>query len=517
MHSTDLAWAAIAGLALIYPIWRLMPHVERAGIRDVAITLCILGTYPTLNAFFHLTPFDLGLVYATTLFLPVLYFFSMTGYIGVRLPNIAIWRYTLLGITGALALLALTNVWHGHFALFEQHQPGQANHMLDDIEPGIGMGMMHALSLILVTSAMLLSLVQFLRSRLRPTQVVFTVVLPAIALWSFTSTERWSLLSDAGISGFILTTTIVLLVANYALMRNHFLEIRVVTRSTLMHLLPDAMLLLSKSGRILDANPAFATLVSNPLDELIDQQIADYLPQLGRALSSNEPHDFDLDLSEPDKPLFLHASVASADHTDKAGQYLVVLRDVTEYQIIQAELLKRDRELQAANSALKELSTTDALTGLPNRRALLQNVEQALALFKRTGREFALLTLDIDHFKSVNDQFGHASGDEALCHIARVLEKQCRNTDSLARYGGEEFVVLLGEVSASETAPAAERFRTAVEAESVTLTSGEVLALTISVGGTTYKEGMSTEALLETADSALYDAKNAGRNRVCIV
>ncbi|GAB5415799.1 MAG: hypothetical protein Cons2KO_34020 [Congregibacter sp.] len=482
----------------------------------MALILAILGVYPGLLAIFHLTPFDLGLVYAATTFLPVLYFFCMTGYIGLRLPAAAVWRYALFGAGAALALLSLTNVWHGYFAVFEQHQPGQANHMLDDLEPGIGMGLMHALSLILVASAMLLSVVQLFRSRLRPVQVLLAVILPALALWSFTSTQRWSVLADAGVSGFILTTTIVLLVANYALMRNHFLEIRVVTRSKLIHLLPDAIVLLSKSGKILDANPAFAALVNSSLDELIDEQIVRYLPQIDQEIAADTINDFELDLSEPGEPLFLQASVAATGQAMEAGQYLVVLRDITESQIIQAELLERDRQLQVANAALKELSATDALTGLPNRRALMQDVEQAVALFQRNGREFALLTLDIDHFKTVNDRFGHATGDEALCHVAQILKEQCRSTDSLARYGGEEFVILLGEVGNEETAPAAERFRVAVETNPLTLSTGDKLELTISVGGTTYEDGMTTDALLQAADSALYEAKNAGRNRVCI-
>lgn len=516
MHGIDIAWAAIGGLGLIYPLSRLIPHADRVGMRDVALILGILGTYPMLLAVFHLTPFDLGLVYALTVFLPVLYFFTMTGYVGIELRGALLWRYVLFTASGFLAVFALTNVWHGQFAVFEAHQAGAPNHMLDDLKPGIGMGAMHALSLVLVASAMLLSFIQFFRARLRLIQVVLAVILPSLALWSFTSTTRWSLLADAGISGFILTTSLVLLVANYALMRNHFLEIRVVTRSKLMQLFPDAVLLLTASGRILDVNPAFAALVDRAADSLIDENIADYFPKIGAQIAAAEPDDFDLDVSTPNKPLYLRASVAATDNTSAAKQYLVVLHDVTEAQIIQAEILERDRQLQAANDALTELSNTDSLTGLPNRRALMQAIQQSVALFKRNQRAFALLTIDIDHFKRVNDQYGHASGDQALCHIARILEQQCRSTDSLARYGGEEFMVLLGDTSASEIAMAAERFRAAIEAESLTLTSGEKLNLTISVGGTAFKDGMSNEALLKAADAALYEAKNAGRNRVSI-
>lgn len=491
-----------------------MPRIERRGVRDLAALLSILAIYPMLLAMFHLTPFDLGLVYSLTTFLPALYFFTMTGYVGVRLLNTSIWRYSLMGISTVLALLSLTNTWHGLFAEFEPHTAGNPNHMLDDAAPGVGMGVMHALALVLVLAAVVLSIVQFVRARLRPTQVLLAAVLPLLALWSFTSSVRWSVLADAGVSGFILSTTAVLLIANYALMRNHFIEVRIVTRSRLMHLLPDAMLVLSRSGRILDCNPAFASLIEKPVGELIDRNIAAFLPQLTSWPDDSEGGDFELDLSKPGAPRHFHGICEPIDRTVGAGQYLVVLRDVTESELAKAALFESDRQLRAANAALTRLSATDSLTGLSNRRALIEATDQAIARFKRNGSRFALLSLDIDRFKDVNDRFGHAIGDQALCHVARVLERQCRATDFLARYGGEEFIVLLGDASGDEIAMAAERFRAAVEEEPLTVEGGDTLRLTISLGGTAHRDDMTTAELMRAADSALYEAKHCGRNRV---
>lgn len=516
MHSTDLAWALLSGLALIYPLWRLIPLIERPGIRDLTLILGVLGIYPMLLAVFHLTPFDLGLVYSVTTFLPALYFFAMTGYVSVRLPGAGYWRTGIFSICAILGLLALTNSWHGQFAVFELHVDGQPNHMLDDLRPGIGMGLMHALSFMLVLSAAVLSLAQFLRSRLRPIQVLLAVVLPGLGLWSFTSSVRWSLLEDHGISGFILTTTAVLLVANYALARNHFIELRVVTRSKLLHLLPDAMLVLSPSGRILDCNAAFASAVDSEESKVVDGSIHALLPQVGERLRAGTHGDFELDLSTGEAPRFFAGSLAAIERHERGGQYLVVLRDVTEFKVAQAALEESDRKLRKANAALTRLSATDALTGLSNRRALMQAVEQAIARFDRTGHGFALLTLDIDHFKTVNDEFGHIVGDEALCHVARVLETQCRGTDVLARYGGEEFVVLLGEADSEDLTVAAERFRAAVEAQPLPREGAESIALTVSVGGIAHSNGSSMTSLMKAADTALYEAKGRGRNRVHI-
>ncbi|MEM8491925.1 MAG: diguanylate cyclase [Pseudomonadota bacterium] len=516
MHFVDFIWAAVAAAALVYPLRRLIPHIQRVNARDLAFMLIILTVYPMLLAVFHLTPFDLGLVYSLTTFIPALYFFSMTRYVGVKLPHTAAWRVTLFSLSGVLAVLALTNEWHGLFAEFEPHVPGQPNHLLDDLSPKIGMGIMHALSLALVLSAVVLALMQFLRSRLRPTQVVLAVILPTLGLLSFTSNQRWSLLSDAGVSGFILTTTAVLLVTNYAFMRNQFIEVRVVTRSRLMHMLPDAMLVLSGSGRVLDGNPAFADLIRCPLDEAIDHNVADFLPTIQQQLDTQFADQFDLELNVDGSRRYLHGQIQRIDGAFGVGQYLVLLRDVTESEAAKVALAASENKLKLANAALMRLSTTDELTGLLNRRALLQAIERAMDQQKRSGKRFSLLILDVDLFKSVNDQFGHSAGDQALCHVARILEAECRSTDQLARYGGEEFIVLLAD-GGQDVMAAAERFRKAVENSVLTLESKDKVELTVSVGGVTCNESQTVQTLMKSADAALYEAKHAGRNRSRVV
>jgi len=162
-----------------------------------------------------------------------------------------------------------------------------------------------------------------------------------------------------------------------------------------------------------------------------------------------------------------------------------------------------------------ELALTDSLTGLYNQRYLIRHLRGLLAASPE--REVAVLMLDVDHFKQVNDEYGHAVGDRALRAIGETLRANTRVFDSLARYGGEEFVVVLPGSNPDEAVAAAERLRAAVEAMTFAPVPGRPYRLTISIGVACGRAGTETpEALLREADVALYAAKRAGRNRVVL-
>jgi diguanylate cyclase (GGDEF)-like protein len=162
------------------------------------------------------------------------------------------------------------------------------------------------------------------------------------------------------------------------------------------------------------------------------------------------------------------------------------------------------------------LATRDALTGLYNRRELMQQFQEAVLRGAGGPRPLAVLLLDVDHFKRVNDSFGHATGDEVLRRIGELLRTNVRQTDSAARYGGEELVVVLPAMASAEALEAAERLRTLVAAQRIAAGDGRTLAITVSVGVAVFPEhGKTPKELLESADRALYRAKHAGRD--CVV
>ncbi|MFN8850908.1 MAG: diguanylate cyclase [Inhella sp.] len=162
---------------------------------------------------------------------------------------------------------------------------------------------------------------------------------------------------------------------------------------------------------------------------------------------------------------------------------------------------------------LRKLSRLDALTGLPNRRAAETMLAQMVQARRQLQRPASLLVLDVDHFKRVNDEHGHLVGDRALVHIARTLQANVRNGDSVARVGGEEFLVLLPNTTLAEATDLAERLRACLASSPLRAGSTE-LAMTVSIGVAELAPAETATACAERADAAMYRAKRAGRNRV---
>ncbi|MEO8526653.1 MAG: GGDEF domain-containing protein [Caldimonas sp.] len=163
---------------------------------------------------------------------------------------------------------------------------------------------------------------------------------------------------------------------------------------------------------------------------------------------------------------------------------------------------------------LRHRARHDGLTGLLNRRAIEESIEAQIRRSLRTGEAFSVLMLDLDHFKSINDRFGHAAGDQALSHVAALMKAGVREVDSIARIGGEEFVALMPGAALAAVTPVAERLREQLEAHPLLLDASNV-AVTVSIGIAQWAdktENMSR--LLVRADRALYQAKQEGRNRV---
>jgi diguanylate cyclase (GGDEF)-like protein len=164
---------------------------------------------------------------------------------------------------------------------------------------------------------------------------------------------------------------------------------------------------------------------------------------------------------------------------------------------------------------LKELATVDGMTGLFNRRHFFSLAEIEWGRYQRHWRPISLLMLDIDRFKSINDQFGHDVGDHVIVQIADICRQEKRKSDVVARFGGEEFLLLLPETQMAEAQAVAERLRKLVEASVLPIAS-HAITTTVSIGVAQASSSMDTIFdLIKVADHALYAAKNAGRNRVC--
>lgn len=169
-----------------------------------------------------------------------------------------------------------------------------------------------------------------------------------------------------------------------------------------------------------------------------------------------------------------------------------------------------------ALAEVSRLATTDGLTGLANRRELEESSARAIQEAMRYGQPLSIVITDVDHFKKVNDTFGHQVGDEVLKSVAFALKAEGRGTDVVGRYGGEEFVLVLSGTRVDGAKELAERVRRRLEANPIETSAGPV-AVTLSLGVATLREhGDTLHALVEAADQALYEAKRAGRNRVVL-
>jgi|TARA_Y100001934_G_scaffold221289_1_gene263780 diguanylate cyclase (GGDEF)-like protein/PAS domain S-box-containing protein len=166
---------------------------------------------------------------------------------------------------------------------------------------------------------------------------------------------------------------------------------------------------------------------------------------------------------------------------------------------------------------LEQMATRDPLTGLLNRREMSRVLDEELQRARRYQRPMAVLWVDFDHFKDVNDTYGHAAGDSVLRAISRLLLGSVRSVDSIGRFGGEEFVIVLPEMDLEEAQETAERLRRKVAEEPQPLGNGEAVPLTISVGVAVYPDhGQTASTLCAAADKAMYLAKDRGRNCVAM-
>jgi diguanylate cyclase len=217
----------------------------------------------------------------------------------------------------------------------------------------------------------------------------------------------------------------------------------------------------------------------------------------------------DQGVGEEDLRRIVHEVVSETRTMASNSQNLKQLLDETRDEVrnLREELLQARRE-----------ASTDSLTGLANRRAFEDMLRDAMVRSSQSGSDLCLVILDIDHFKRVNDNFGHLMGDRVLRAVAQLISSNVKGKDVVSRFGGEEFAVLLSATGLSDSHRVAENLRVLIARSRIKrMDTGESLdTVTASAGVTVYRRGESTETFIGRADQALYRAKEGGRNQVCL-
>ena len=279
---------------------------------------------------------------------------------------------------------------------------------------------------------------------------------------------------------------------------------------------PDPMVIYDDQGYTEYINPAFVALFGWSLDELKGKRIH-FVPEGEKQITfekTKELFDFGNKVQFETKRLTkngisIDVIISASGIKNLKGEIskiIVILKDNTEQK-------QAKKELKLLNLKLKHEATHDPLTGALNRRAILEILSKELIRTKRRNTKLSIGLCDIDHFKHINDKYGHQVGDDALCSFVKVMQNTLRPYDLLGRYGGEEFLLVMPDSSVSTEQGVYERLRTKIADHQLGTRSGGV-NITVSIGITSSNGDETADEMIAKADAALYRAKGNGRNQL---
>ena len=306
---------------------------------------------------------------------------------------------------------------------------------------------------------------------------------------------------DLTTAGFALAT---LILNNWVLQRG-MLTTNKVVRQRVVEQLSEGVMVVSESGLVLDANPK-ALEILNLSEQLTYNQPLHSMTSNIALLELTSSHRRSTEVGINGKSY--EVTVSKFEEDSGNSDSILVFRDVTERR-------RAEVALRQATHKLDKAAHTDALTGLANRRVFMKRLSEEAERVRRHGSDLSVLLFDLDHFKKVNDTYGHDVGDKVLQKVAEVAEDVKRITDVVARTGGEEFALLLPETDREGAMQLANRLRESIAAAQVKDNIGAPVQITSSVGVSTVNRIDSLEGFLREADVALYRAKDTGRNKVC--
>ncbi|NSW53198.1 MAG: diguanylate cyclase [Anaerolineae bacterium] len=418
-----------------------------------------------------------------------------------RQEKIRAWHAWLLGfIPLATFILVITSAHHQLLIVAIDYVQVDGYWVDADwqIGPLFWVHMIYSFLLVLIGNVILLRHAWRWSKQYRKQAVILTLatILPLFTNAALTFNFFPSIKGNYDVVGFAVAAGLL----TWGLFAEQILDLTPIAHQILVEHMPDALFVFDEEQRLVDVNPAGLAFLDKPLSQVmahqpsalfdppivlsLEESTLTYAPKTGTGLKWFQVHNLPL----------IHNNLIIGN--------LLTLRDITRQQQLMNEL--------------RQLATTDSLTGLANRRHFMDQSIQYLHHAQRYSHDLSLLMIDIDHFKAINDQFGHGVGDQILTKLAEVLAQNIRSVDILSRYGGEEFCLLLPETPLEAAHPMAERLRWLVKETNFTV-DGIPHRISVSVGVASLQaEKISMDTLINRADQAMYHAKRNGRDQVIV-
>ena len=411
----------------------------------------------------------------------------------------------LFAVPVITVLVRLTNIWHHFFYINWGIREYFCYYSLY-LERGLWYYINISYTILCLISTIVIYFIGYLRKNKGYTRSHFLVflfasILPLIGIGLILFSYE-----EYGIDYAALLMPISLLIITYGILRYDFLEIRGLARETIFENNLTGLVVLGPGRLVVDYNKAAEkffetiniTLNNYPIDRILEHE-----PKLLEIFESEEDNDYTCVIDGEERYFEIDTMQLGDNPREASIRMLKSIRDVTEERIIQGKL--------------KFLATTDSLSGLYNRAEFMELAQREFALAKINNEELSILMLDLDKFKNINDNYGHATGDEVIRVFGHMIKTSFRKTDIAGRIGGEEFAVILKNASLEEAKKVAEIFRESVARRKVIYGEQEI-SFTVSIGVASFSENSdkikNIEDILKMADNALYRAKAEGRNRV---
>lgn len=479
-------------------------------------TYALHWLFPALPApFFWLDATYLGVVAVPAAFF--VFSLQLTHHGGWLTPK----KLWLLGVEPLITLLLLwSDPAHGLF--FGGKRPQTTSVILDG-GPWFWINVVYSYSLLLI------GLILLIRGFVRASGTLYRQQIGAAVLGAVfpLAANLAELVGLRPLPGLDLTPTLFIVSGvfySYSILRFRLFDIVPVAHGALLENMQDGILVLDAQYRIIEINSAARKLLGVRKSKIIGQEACDCLtqwPELHQALQASNDDRIRFQQSFDDQSIYDVQVTRLHDPSGKFQGHLLTWRDISLLKKVEKELRLANEQLrsqlvtiESLQASLREQAIRDPLTNLYNRRYLQEALPQEIALANRRGYPISFLLLDIDHFKEINDQYGHGFGDAVLKKLAEQLLTFTRQGDLVVRQGGEEFLIVLLDAPLKAARERADDLRRRIETIPFHH-NGQAVNVTLSIGLATYPvHGTEASEVLRLADQALYQAKSLGRNVV---